>query len=144
MPNSPFLADVPAKHYLREWREARGLSQDQLGRLCGTTGATISRYENNDRGLPLELMLKLFEHLDILPGQFFAPVEAPDLNVFAVALTPKDRRALLDTISMVTALTPAERTEVLEAIAATAASRLWKKEPALSPQSPQSTPDETV
>lgn len=92
------MADVPPRHYLREWREKRGLTMEQLGKLVGTTGGTIGRYEKGERGLPLELQLKLFHALDILPGQFFAPPEAPHLDAFAVNLTPARRRRLLEMV----------------------------------------------
>lgn len=136
MATSPFNADIPARHYLREWREHRGLSQEALGRMVGATGAAVSRYEKGDRGLPLEFMLKLFEALDILPGQFFSPPEAPDLNVFALDLSPRDRRALIEAVQIVVGLAGKERADLLAAI------RQHKAE--LSTESPQSTPGVTV
>src|SRR5580704_529335 len=33
-------------HQLKLWREHRGLTQEQLAELAGTTHATIGRYEN--------------------------------------------------------------------------------------------------
>jgi len=75
-----FRADTPPRHYLREWRDARGLSQATLGKLCGTTGATISRYENGERSLRLNLQFKLCQHLGITPAQFFVPPEDVLLN----------------------------------------------------------------
>ena len=98
MATSPYLAEIPPRHYLREWREKRGLSQEALGKAVGTTGGTISRFETNDRGLELEMQLKLFDALDILPGQFYAPPEAPHLDAFAVGLSPKRRRELLEMV----------------------------------------------
>lgn len=133
---SPFNGDIPQRHYLREWREHRGLSQEKLGEMVGASGGTISRYEKGDRGLPFELQVKLFEALDILPGQFFGPPEAPSLDSFALNLSAKDRRALIEVVQIASGLTTAERQELLEAI------RAFKTE--LSPQSPQSTPGETV
>lgn len=136
MATNPFGADIPARHYLREWREHRGLSQEALGKMVGATGATISRYEKGDRGLPLELMFKLFDALDILPGQFFNQPQAPTLDAFAINLSAKDRRALIEVVEIASGLNTAERQELLEAI------RAFKTE--LSPQSPQSTPDAKV
>jgi transcriptional regulator with XRE-family HTH domain len=133
---SPFNGDIPQRHYLREWREHRGLSQEKLGEMVGASGGTISRYEKGDRGLPFELQVKLFEALDILPGQFFSPPQAPSLDVYAVNLPAKDRRALIEVVQIASGLTTAERQELLEAI------RAFKAE--LSPQSPQSTPARTV
>lgn len=149
MPVNVFLSHTPARHHLRAWREKRGFSQEELGRQCGTSGATISRYEKGDRGLPLELQLKLFEVLDILPGQFFAPPETPSLDVFANSLTAHELGHLLLAVETATKLEPKERMELLLELKRSAIerysraySRLAAKE--LSPQSPQSTPDETV
>lgn len=133
---SPFNADIPQRHYLREWREHRGLSQEELGRIVGATGGTISRYEKGDRGLPFELQVKLFDALDILPGQFFSPPQAPSLDAFAINLSAKDRRALIEVVQIASGLTTTERQELLEAI------RAFKSE--LSTESPQSTPEKTV
>lgn len=44
--------EIPAKqHHLREWREFRKLSQQQLGEAVGTTKAVISLLESSDRQL---------------------------------------------------------------------------------------------
>jgi transcriptional regulator with XRE-family HTH domain len=133
MATNPFNADIPARHYLREWREHREMSQEALGQLIGATGGTISRYEKGDRGLPLDLMFKLFEALDILPGQFFSPPQAPSLDAFALELSAKDRRMLVEAVEVMVGLTSTQRAELLAAIRTH-----------LSPQSPQSTPAETV
>lgn len=44
---------------LKEIREARGLTQEQLAERIATTGASISRYENQDIRLTLPLMRRL-------------------------------------------------------------------------------------
>lgn len=135
-------ADVPARHYLREWREHRGYSQHELGQMVGATGGTISRYEKGDRGLPLEFLLKLFEALDILPGQFFGPPEAPSLDSFALPLAAKDRRALIELVEIASGLTPSQRQELLAKIRTFAVDSSVIAN--LSPESPQSTPAKTV
>lgn len=139
MPVNVFLSHTPARHYLREWREKRGLSQEELGKRCGTTGATISRYEKGDRGLPLELQLKLFDVLDILPGQFFAPPETPSLDAMANLMTAHELGHVLLAVETATALAPKERMALLLEIRRAAAEA--KK---LSTESPQSTPAATV
>lgn len=112
------------------------MSQEQLGQMVGASGGMISRYEKGDRGLPLDLLLKLFDALDILPGQFFGPPEAKDLNSFALALSAKDRKALVEVVQIASELTSEERRQLLAAI------RAFKLD--LSPESPQSTPNEAV
>jgi len=133
---SPFNGDVPARHFLREWREFKGLSQEELGRMVGATGGMISRYEKGDRGLPLDFMLRLFDALDILPGQFFSPPQAPTLDVFALSLGARERKSLIEVVKIVAELSEQNRQELLQQ------ARRMKTE--LSPQSPQSTPSETV
>jgi transcriptional regulator with XRE-family HTH domain len=137
MPINVFLSHTPARHYLREWREKRGLSQEELGKKCGTSGPSISHYEKGNRGLPLELLLKLLEHLDILPGQFFAPPETPSLDAYANFMTAHELGHLLSAVETAIKLEPKERMALLVAIRRMAAERL-------SPESPQSTRDETV
>jgi transcriptional regulator with XRE-family HTH domain len=34
------------RHFIKEWRKRRGLTQDQLAERIGTTKATVSRIEN--------------------------------------------------------------------------------------------------
>lgn len=104
--------------------------------MVGATGGTISRYEKGDRGLPFELQVKLFEALDILPGQFFGPPQAPSLDACAINLSAKDRRALIEVVQIASGLTTNERLELLETI------RAFKTK--LSTETPQSTPGETV
>lgn len=145
MPVNVFLSHTPARHYLREWREKRELSQDQLGKLCGISAAAISHYEKGDRGLPLDLLLKLFEHLDILPGQFFAPPETPSLDAFANFMTAHELGHLLSAVETATKLAPKERMELLLELKRSAVERYSKSHAAdLSPQSPQSTPEGAV
>lgn len=101
--------------------------------MVGASGGTISRYEKGDRGLPLELQFKLFEALDIMPGQFFGPPFMPTLDEYAAELGAKDRRALIEVVKIASGLTSAERQQLLD-----------KLRTEFSPQSPQSTPGETV
>jgi transcriptional regulator with XRE-family HTH domain len=68
------------KHYLREWRLARGLSQRQLSNKVGIAKNVISRYETEARGVSLQVMLELIDALDITPNQFFEPPARPSLD----------------------------------------------------------------
>ena len=67
--------DQPFRHYLKEWREHRGLLQSDLAKLVGTAASVISRYETGDRRIHLEMQFKLMQALHITPAQFFV---APD------------------------------------------------------------------
>jgi transcriptional regulator with XRE-family HTH domain len=70
MPNSH---DAPHRHYLREWREFRGLTQDDLALLAGTSEGGIADYETGERRISLEMQYKLMWALNITAVQFFEP-----------------------------------------------------------------------
>ena len=44
---------------LKELRQERDLSQQELAKLLGVSRATYSRYENGKREIPLTLLIKL-------------------------------------------------------------------------------------
>jgi transcriptional regulator with XRE-family HTH domain len=65
--------DAPHRHYLREWREFRGLTQDDLALLAGTSEGGIADYETGERRISLEMQYKLMWALNITAVQFFEP-----------------------------------------------------------------------
>jgi transcriptional regulator with XRE-family HTH domain len=67
--------DAPRRHYLREWREFRGLTQDDLSLLAGTSEGVIADYETGERRISLEMQYKLTWALNITAAQFFEPPE---------------------------------------------------------------------
>jgi transcriptional regulator with XRE-family HTH domain len=67
--------DAPRRHYLREWREFRGLTQDDLSLLAGTSRNEIADYETGERSIRLEMQFKLIWALGITSAQFFEPPE---------------------------------------------------------------------
>jgi transcriptional regulator with XRE-family HTH domain len=50
---------------IKKLRKARGLTQEELGDLMGTTGATVQRLENSKRGLSEKWMRKLGDALEV-------------------------------------------------------------------------------
>ena len=68
---------TPAKHYLREWRIARGLSRDELAETAGATESAIARYETMENRIAFEMLFRLMEALGITPLQFFEPPDLP-------------------------------------------------------------------
>ncbi|HME05132.1 MAG TPA: helix-turn-helix transcriptional regulator [Solirubrobacteraceae bacterium] len=68
--------DEPLRHYLREWREFRGLTQDDLALLAGATEGVIADYETGERRISLEMQFKLMWALNITSAQFFEPPPA--------------------------------------------------------------------
>lgn len=56
---------------IRDYRKAKGLSQDQLGELCGFHFSYIGGVERGERNISLENIAKIAEALDVEPKMFF-------------------------------------------------------------------------
>lgn len=76
-------ADHPRRrpiHYMREWRLARGMRQEDLAAAVGTVKSLISRYETGETGMTFDLQLRVMQALKIMPNEFFLPPPAsPDV-----------------------------------------------------------------
>lgn len=57
----------PFKLFIAEWREAKGLTQQQLGDRLGTSDVTISRWETRMRQADLDAQEAIAEALGIEP-----------------------------------------------------------------------------
>ena len=57
------------RNYLRQWREFRGLKQEELAEKAGTTKAVISLLENEKRPLSSKWLRKFAEALGTTPGR---------------------------------------------------------------------------
>lgn len=55
-------------NYLQIWREYRGMTQEKLAEMAGTTGSVISMLEAGERGLSAKWLRKLAPLLDTTPG----------------------------------------------------------------------------
>lgn len=82
------------RHYLREWRVHRGMTQVELAEAIGTFKGVISRYETGERGISFEMQYKLMKALNITPGQFFASPDVVSLDALAQSADPETRRRL--------------------------------------------------
>jgi transcriptional regulator with XRE-family HTH domain len=60
-------------HYMREWRLARGMRQEDLANEVGTVKSLISRYETGETGMSFDLQLRVMVALRIMPNEFFLP-----------------------------------------------------------------------
>jgi transcriptional regulator with XRE-family HTH domain len=91
-------ADVPYRHYLREWRKHRGLTQDELAARAEIPKSILSRYETGDRRIHLEVQFKLMAALGIRPAQFFSPPDTPSIDAMVAGETPENRRRLVNLV----------------------------------------------
>jgi len=98
----------PVRHYLKEWREYRSLTQQQLadrlpegsdGKLTGKD--QISRWESGKRGMTMDVQAALAEALQISPGDLFRDPMQPSADELLRKATPEQRRTALEVISAI-------------------------------------------
>lgn len=70
----------PPKIYPKEWREALGLSQQQVADRLGTTDVTIGRWEGGSRRPDLGALTALCEALGISPGAIYRHPDTPSAD----------------------------------------------------------------
>ena len=84
------------RHYMREWRKKKGLSQGELGELVNASKAVISRYENGSRPLTIDMSFRIMVALGITPEQFFSDPDRPSLEALLANQTPERRRRIVN------------------------------------------------
>lgn len=76
-------------NYLQSWREYRGLTQEKLAEMAGTTGSVISMLEAGERGLSAKWLRKLAPLLDTTPGHLLdldpGEIDADVIDIWATA-----------------------------------------------------------
>ena len=92
----------PLRHYLREWRKAKGLTQQQLadrlplGEDGKATGKDqISRWERFERGITMDAQAALAEAMSIEPGDLFRHPDTPSADELLRKASPERRREIL-------------------------------------------------
>lgn len=83
---------TPLRHFLKEWREVRGLTQQQLADRIDTGKDQISRWEANKRSMTSEVIAALGEALSIEPHQLFLDPAQPSADELLRNATPEQRR----------------------------------------------------
>jgi transcriptional regulator with XRE-family HTH domain len=108
--NSPMVTRIgpkkPFRHFLKEWREKRGLTQQQLadrlpigedGRPTGKD--QISRWETGKRGMTMEVQVALSEALDLdSPGDLFRDPNMPSADDLLRKANPEQRQRIFAVI----------------------------------------------
>lgn len=67
-----------APHYIREWREYRHLTQDQLAERVGMSRANVSKVERFKRPFTQGTLALFADRLGIEPRDLLAPPPTPD------------------------------------------------------------------
>ena len=83
-------------NYLRQWREYRKMTQEQLAGECDppTTGSVISLLEEGERGLSLKWLRRLAPALKTRPGHLadINPLDVDTLTLELIDAIPADKR----------------------------------------------------
>lgn len=82
----PFWQRADMRNFLREWREAKGLSQTAVGELVGTDKTQVSKLERGDRRLSTDWLEKFAKAFKTDPAKLMGPPSAAD------ASTPDNER----------------------------------------------------
>lgn len=86
----------PLRHYLRDWREKKGLTQQQLADRLSTSKDQISRWERHERGMTMEVQAALAEALPLdSPADLFRDPEMPSADALLRRATPEQRKQAL-------------------------------------------------
>lgn len=80
--------------FLREWREYRDLTQEQLAARLETTKTTISRKENDHRRVDVDYMAAVAEALQCEPADLFRDPRQPSPQELLNSLSEDARKAL--------------------------------------------------
>lgn len=84
---------APVRHFLKEWRLAKGKTQQQLADLLDTDKGQVSNWESNKRGMTMEVQSAIAYALNIEPQDLFRDPEqpSPDELLRRVNATPEQR-----------------------------------------------------
>lgn len=80
------------RHYIREWREFRGMTQERLADLLGTTKTSISRIEDLKQGYTQDFLEACADALGTHPGTLLTRMPG-DADCVATSIVPIKRRA---------------------------------------------------
>ena len=91
----------PTRHFLREWREVKGLTQQQVADRLDTGKDQVSRFENYKRKMTLDAAAAFADALGIDTLAIFRDPAVPSADELLRKATPEQRRqafAILETL----------------------------------------------
>ena len=91
----------PVRWYLREWREHKGLTQEELAELLGTWKGQISKLETGAQQFNDKWIAACSTALGIEPGDLLRDPTAPKLDDLLRSASPADKKraiALIETL----------------------------------------------
>ena len=81
----------PFRHFLREWRKHRGLTQQQVADRLETNKGNVANWENGKRGIGADVQAALAEALSIDPQDLFRDPAQPSADALLRNATPEVR-----------------------------------------------------
>ena len=88
----------PRRQYLAEWRDSRGLTQQQLADRVATGKDQISRWESGKRGMSAGVIEALEEALQLEPGDLFRDPAKPSVDELLRDASPEERRRVFSVV----------------------------------------------
>jgi transcriptional regulator with XRE-family HTH domain len=89
----------PRRQYLQEWRELRGLTQEQVAERLDTSKGQVSRWESGKRGMSAGVLEALEEALQLEPGDIFRDPNMPSVDELLRNATPEQRQQVLSVVA---------------------------------------------
>lgn len=93
---------LPRRVFLKEWREAKGLTQEALGNRLGVTGTSIHRWERSRAQLSTPVMAAIEEALSLSPGALFRHPDQPSADDLLRGASPAVVSQALDYLRFLT------------------------------------------
>jgi transcriptional regulator with XRE-family HTH domain len=85
----------PFRHFLREWRLHRGLTQQQVADRLETNKGNVANWENGKRGLSVDVQFALAEALAMQPEDLFRNPLQPSADALLRDASPEIRAQAL-------------------------------------------------
>lgn len=92
------------RHYIREWRDEKGLTQDQLAERIGLSRTQISRIENHKQGYSQEMLEAIAEALGTTAASLIMRAPGSDIWSLQDALTGMGESQRRQAIAVIEAL----------------------------------------
>lgn len=88
----------PFRMFFKEWREHRGLTQEQVAERLDTTKATVSRMESGKVQYNRGYVEALADALQVEPEQLFHHPDRPSIDALLQKASPEDRARVLSVV----------------------------------------------
>jgi len=79
---------------LKNMRDERGFTQEELAKVSGVSEKQLWRYENGESKPTSEVIAKISKALEVSADYLLGLVDVPNDHLREVELTPQERRAL--------------------------------------------------